>query len=385
MWIALAEFQGGQRHERLEGGAGRIHALQGAVVEGMVGRAVQYLPALGVDAVDEHVGVVTRLADQSQHAARGRFDGHQRAAPLAEGAFRYLLQSRIQRQQQIVARHWQGAAQRAHGSPVGVGLDFVESRGAVQIRLVTPFQAHLADEVRALVIRGQLLVVQPVLIGLRKPADVTDHVRGHFSVGIMPEQACADVYAGEAELVGREPRHLHVVEPGADGEAGKIVGLLQQLVEALAVLGRNLDHGRQLIDQRLQVTHLRRRDLERIRSVVMRDHRTVAVQHQAAVGTDRNDGDAVVLGQRMVVLVLQNLQVEEPDQQEKEDDQHKAGTHHQSHLEVVQLLLMVAQFGPPTPSQYYRVALLARCHAAEHAQSRQHPGRTWVAGARVSR
>ena len=34
------------RHERLEGRAGRIHTLQGAVVERMVGRGIERVPVL---------------------------------------------------------------------------------------------------------------------------------------------------------------------------------------------------------------------------------------------------------------------------------------------------------------------------------------------------
>jgi hypothetical protein len=56
--IALAQFQRGQRHEGLEGGAGRIGAGQRAVQQRPVQRGVQLVPALLVDAVDEQVGVI---------------------------------------------------------------------------------------------------------------------------------------------------------------------------------------------------------------------------------------------------------------------------------------------------------------------------------------
>ena len=43
----------------------------------------------------------------------------------------------------------------------------------------------------------------------------------------------------------------------------------------------------------------------------MREHDAVAVGDHAAVGRDRHDRDAIVLGKRLVVLVLHHLQVDE--------------------------------------------------------------------------
>ena len=111
---------------------------------------------------------------------------------------------------------------------------------------------------------------------------------------------------GKRNLLAAKRRHLLVVEPRADGQAGEVVTFLQQLAEALAVLGRDLDHRGQLVDQRLQVAGFGGRDLERIGGVVVRQHGAVAIQDQPAVGDDGDDGDAVVLGQRMVVVVLQS-------------------------------------------------------------------------------
>ena len=93
---------------------------------------------------------------------------------------------------------------------------------------------------------------------------------------------------------------------------------LEQLLEALAVLRLDVDHGRELVDQRLDVADLLGRDLERVGGVVVRDHDAVAVEDQAAVGNDRQHRDAVVLRQREVVLVLDHLQVDEAQQQQEE-------------------------------------------------------------------
>ena len=73
------------------------------------------------------------LRHQRQHAAGGGFDRHQRSAAVAEHLLGDFLQPGIERQQQIVARHRQGAAQRAHRAAVGVGLDFFVAGDAAQI------------------------------------------------------------------------------------------------------------------------------------------------------------------------------------------------------------------------------------------------------------
>ena len=128
---------------------------------------------------------------------------------------------------------------------------------------------------------------------------------------------------GKRNLLAANLRHFHVVQPRADRQAGEIVALLEQLAEALAVLRRDLDHGASSLISGSSVAGLGRRDLERIGGVVVRQHRAVAIEDQPAVGDDRDDGDAVVLGQRVVVLVLQHLHVEEADKQQEEHEQHR--------------------------------------------------------------
>src|SRR6185503_3680121 len=125
--------------------------------------------------------------------------------------------------------------------------------------------------------------------------------------------------------------------------------------------------------QRLELfPGLGRRDLQRIGGIVVRQHRAVAVEDQTPVGNDWNDGDPVVLGERMVVLVLQDLDIEEPGNQQKEDEQYGASAEREAHLEVVQLPLMVAQLGAPAAAEDDRIALLAGCEAAKDTHPRPH-------------
>ena len=82
---------------------------------------------------------------------------------------------------------------------------------------------------------------QLVHVPVADAADVADHMRGDLAVGVVAEQPRVDFHAGEAVFVDREARHFLVVEARADRQAGEIVAFLQQLLEALAVLGRDVD------------------------------------------------------------------------------------------------------------------------------------------------
>jgi hypothetical protein len=95
---AFAELERGQRHVRLEGGAGRIGAGQCAVHHRSIRRSVERIPARRVDAVDEQVWIEAGLGDEGKDAAAGRLDRHQRAAVFAEGLLGDFLQLDVQRQ-----------------------------------------------------------------------------------------------------------------------------------------------------------------------------------------------------------------------------------------------------------------------------------------------
>ena len=106
-------------------------------------------------------------------------------------------------------------------------------------------------------------------------------------------------------------------------------------------LGLDVDDRGQLVDRALEVGDLAGRDLQRVGGVVAREHDAVAVEDQAAVGRDRHDRDAVVLGLGVVVVVLDHLQVDEARQQQRERGEHDDAGDADAQLEVVQLALDV--------------------------------------------
>jgi len=242
----------------------------------------------------------------------------------------------------------------------GRHLDFLEARQPVQLRFVALLDADLADVVGALVvvrvaprIVGFLVAVvlvahrvDPVLVALRDPADIADHVRGGRAERVLAEQPRAHVDAGKAEALRGEARDFVVGEPRADRQAFEVLRVFLQLLEAAAVARVDRDDLRQLVDRVLErVVELRRRDLERVGRVVLREDHAVAVGDDPAVRHDRRDGDAVFLGLQRIFAVLHQLQIEEAAREQPEADEHEHARRRDAQAELRELLLGVVEFG----------------------------------------
>ena len=173
--------------------------------------------------------------------------------------------------------------------------------------------------------------------------DVTEKMRTHFSQRVLPEQPRLDIHARETEAVGREFGHLLVCQARADGQAVGALGLDHQALEAYAVALPDLDDAREVIDYGLDVSHLVRGDLQRVRGVVARQHHAVAVGDEAAVGYDGHDGNAVVLRFGLVVVMLHHLQINEARQENAEQRQYHGAGNADAQLEEIKLAFVVAE------------------------------------------
>ena len=163
--------------------------------------------------------------------------------------------------------------------------------------------------------------------------------------GILAEEAPFDVDPGEAVADHRKLCDFLVGEPGSDRQAIKPLALLPQALETPAVPGGDIDNRRERIDGGLGIRDLGEGQLERIGGVVTGEHHAVAVEDEAAAGLDRHHEDAVVLGPGIVVPVLNDLQVYEACEQDREGNHDDGTGDAQSQLEVIQLALGVLEFG----------------------------------------
>src|SRR6185295_14131519 len=129
------------------------------------------------------------------------------------------LQLEVEREGEIVAGERLVARERADGAPARVDLDPLGAGHAVQLALVGPLDAELADVVGALVVGGEAEAVDAAQVRVVDAADVADRVRGDLALRIRAEQARLDLEAGEAEAVHGEARDLFFGETRANRQA----------------------------------------------------------------------------------------------------------------------------------------------------------------------
>ena len=170
-------------------------------------------------------------------------------------------------------------------------------------------------------------------------------MRGDFGEGILAEEPRLDLHAGKAVLIGRESRDFLVGEARAQRQALEILGLFEQALETLAVARLHVDNRGQCIDRLVEILHPRRSDFERIGRIALRQHDAIAICHHAAVGNDGYDGDAVAFRERLVVPVLDQLEIDETGEKPAECDDHQRARNQQPAPEKMLLELRVPQLG----------------------------------------
>src|SRR6185369_5861739 len=235
------------------------------------------------------------------------------------------------------------ARQRAHRAPAGVDLDLLDAGDAVQLALVGKLDADLADVIRAFVVGGLVPVVDARDVAVVDPADVADDMRGDLAQRVLAEEARLDLDARETVAVDGKARDFVVGEPSPQRQAFEVLRLLEQLAKAPAVARLDLDDRRELVDRLVEILYPRRLDFERVRRIALREHYAVAICDHAAIGHDRHDRDAVGLGERLVIAVLEDLQIQEAREERAERDQNDDAGDREPPLEHELRLLGIAQ------------------------------------------
>ena len=335
---ALAEFERGERHERLEGGTRRIGAVQGPVDHRAIRRVVEQIPVLAAYPVDKQVGIEGRRRHHGQDSARGRLDRHQRATTVAKCLFGHLLEFGVERQGQIVAGNRRRSRKTAHGAPTGVDLDFLVTGNAVQLELVLLLQPGFSDVIRPLIVGRLFLGLDVVQILLVDAVDVADDVRRRRAERVVPEQPRLDIHPWKQITVRRETGHLFVAQARADRDALEGLALFKQFAETPPVLRLNVDVFADRVDGRVKtLLKLCRRDLERERRVVARQDKAIAILDHAPIRCDRHQRNPVVLRASNVVLVLDDLQEDKTPDQQAETQDHDGGGNQDTRAEAIEI------------------------------------------------
>src|ERR1700676_334377 len=77
--------------------------------------------------------------------------------------------------------------------------------------------------------------------------------------------------------------------------------------------------------------------------MALRQHDAVAVGHHAAVGNDRHDGNAITFGERLIMTMLEQLEVNKTAEETAERDDHHRTRDQQPPAEMQQLALRVPE------------------------------------------
>ena len=213
----------------------------------------------------------------------------------------------------------------------------------MQLALIRQLDADLADVVGAFVVRRLVPFGDALDIAIVDPADVADHMRRNLGVRVLAEQPRLDLHAGKRVAMHGEARDLFVGQARAKRQALEVLRLLHQLSEPLAIAVADVDDLRERVDRLVQILDPRRRDFQRVAGVALREHDTIAVGDHAAIRHDRDDRDPVGLGQRLEMLVLDDLQVEEACEESGEREEHESAGEPQPAAEEEAVALRVAE------------------------------------------
>ena len=311
-----------ERHQRLDGRAGRIGAAQDAVEERLVRVLGEREVLAARDAAGKAVRVERRQAREYQHVAVGRVDRHHAAAPAREGFLGHALQLDVDRHAQVAARLRLVRAQlrvRALGEArrptLGVHQHLAIAAGAQQFRLVGAFDTGLADHAGPEI----ALTVHAHQVGLADRADVAERVGADRAVGIVARHARLEQHARQFVAVHGVARDFLVVELQQERDSLERAAGQHELAHAADVARLEQAESRQPRERVLEVTRLFADQLELVGGRVLGDHAPGAVEDDAAIRRQRLDAGAIALRQLDVVRVLHDLQPERAADQRDRD------------------------------------------------------------------
>src|SRR5947207_1170669 len=179
------------------------------------------------------------------------------------------------------------------------------------------------------------------------PADIADHVRSELAERVLAEEPRLDLHSGKTVAVDREARHFLIGQTGTQRQALEVLGFLEQPLETLAVARLDLDEASEPIDGLVEVPHARGGYFERVRRIALRQHDAVAIGDDAAIGNDRHDGDPIAFGERLIVPMLEDLQIHEAAQEACKTDHDQCGSDDQPAPKEEELALRIPELGRP--------------------------------------
>ncbi len=320
-----AAFQPRQCGDELEGRPGRVEAFGRPVVQ----RRRFFVPIEGVDLLLRH-----RAREDLRFEGRERADAeqlavvdvhrHERARQPDRGdrAFARRLDLGVDRQLDVVAGHRRfGDELAARGRLAeGVDLDPGQARVAAQVTVEGVLGPVLADLVARL--EGPVPGFFQLVFG--DLADAAEHMRRPRASRVVADEHLLDLHAGKVVLVLFEVVEKVVADVAAQRHR-RPRGDRFLFGDRLADLGqRHVDQLAEPGQHRLFLPRVARQfrgvDLEGEAGAVVDQRAAVAVEDGTAGSQHAELAGAVVLGLRQVLLAGEHLQVPEPEEENREED-----------------------------------------------------------------
>ena len=326
-----------QTQKRLDGGTRRIASGQSAVEQRLVGIGFELAITAVTQPGSKQIGIERGRTDQRQHVSRAGFDRNHRAPQALHGLLGSHLQPNVDADNQVVAGDGPARVQvpcnriglRRDGSgihqhaPLGVDQLLAESDRAVQHILVTALDAADADESGRRVIGA----VDPFHVIGADAAQVADGVPGQIAVGIVANQALANVDAAESMASHRESRRLGFgqirqhdpFEPPVRIDRTDQVFALRRIKQLQDL---------QRIQRRLQIDDLLGNCNQLPCGQVLGQQLSVTIEYQAPRRRQGFDSHSIALGQFGEGFVVGDLDLEQsPDQYAAHCNDQNGGKH----------------------------------------------------------
>ena len=213
----------------------------------------------------------------------------------------------------------------------------------MQLRLVTLLDAQLADVIGAAVIALFVAFFDALFLALVDTAYIAHHVAAQLTIRVAAKQPGLDVHPGKAKALRCKARDFFVCQARANRQRLKALSVLAQFFKAPFVTRLNVNELRKRLNGGIYIGHLRRHDLQGVGRIIGGQNHAIAVQDQAAVGHDRHDRSAIAFSLLVQVVIANNLQIHQPQRQQKKSQQHHQARHQHPVAETIQVRFNIAQ------------------------------------------
>ena len=364
--------QGSCGHEQLEDRARRIHALGGAVLQGVHGVVAQLRPLGRGQPGGEGVGVIRGLADQGVDLARVRVHDHHASGLALEHLVPQLLQAQVDAEEDLLAGLGFALQLLREPAPGDVDLDQPPALGSAQAVIQAVLQALLAHEVA----QGQGRV--GLHLGLVGLGHVAEHVGEQVPVNILAPGAREDFDPRPAQAATLDQGDVLEVQVRHQGQGleGFHLGLVAG-VDVLQALRRDARPLRDLIQGGRDVVAVLAHEAQHEGRLVDGQKLAVPVAQEAARSED-------VLGAQLVVAAffgehLAQMDLQVPQAHGKEAEQPEDQALQESHAQARRFLAVGAMqilHGPSSacPGTWHRRHTTRPGTAGPGADIRPAPG-----------